>query len=113
MASPETYTPPNHCIADFCLIPIGTSSPSVSETIADVERLVEKSGLKFIMHSCGTTLEGPWDKVFALIGQTHAMLHQKGTARVHTDIRVGSRVDKRETMENKVKVVQDILARDP
>ncbi|KMU81092.1 hypothetical protein CISG_02470 [Coccidioides immitis RMSCC 3703] len=21
--------------------------------------------------------EGPWDKVFALIGQTHAMLHQK------------------------------------
>lgn len=35
---------------------MGTGSPSVSAQIADVQRLVEKSGLKYVMHSAGTTL---------------------------------------------------------
>lgn len=35
---------------------MGTSSPSVSAQIADVQRLIEKSGLKYTMHSAGTTL---------------------------------------------------------
>ncbi|BDD58017.1 hypothetical protein MAP00_003329 [Monascus purpureus] len=47
---------PAHCTADFCLIPIGTSSPSVSAQVAEVQRLIERSGLKYSMHSAGTTL---------------------------------------------------------
>lgn len=47
---------PEHVTADFCLVPIGTGSASVSEEVADVQRLVQKSGLKFTMHSAGTTL---------------------------------------------------------
>ena len=62
---------PAHCVADFCLIPvcrppcigrlpltaqIGTSSPSVSDQIADVQRLIETCGLKYVMHSAGTTI---------------------------------------------------------
>lgn len=70
---------------------MGTSSPSVSSQIADVQRLIEKSGLKYSMHSAGTTLEGPWDRVYQVIGQAHAMLHQQGILRVQTDIRTGSR----------------------
>jgi len=35
---------------------MGTATPSVSAQIADVQRLVEKSGLKYVMHSAGTTL---------------------------------------------------------
>lgn len=35
---------------------MGTSSPSVSAQIADVQRLIEKSGVKYTMHSAGTTL---------------------------------------------------------
>ncbi|KAK2813334.1 hypothetical protein FQN50_000649 [Emmonsiellopsis sp. PD_5] len=87
----STISTPSHCTADFCLIPIGTSSPSVSEQIADVQRLVEKSGVKYVMHSAGTTLEGSWDAVFAVIGQAHSMLHKQGIVRIQTDIRVGSR----------------------
>ncbi|KAI9375210.1 hypothetical protein BJX61DRAFT_540106 [Aspergillus egyptiacus] len=58
MATPDdnNIPTPSHCTADFCLIPIGTSSPSVSAQIADVQRLIEKSGLKYVMHSAGTTL---------------------------------------------------------
>lgn len=35
---------------------MGTSTPSVSAQIADVQRLIEKSGVKYTMHSAGTTL---------------------------------------------------------
>lgn len=48
-------TPPK-CIADFCLIPIGTPTASVSGQIAEVQRLLKKSGLKYSMHSAGTTV---------------------------------------------------------
>jgi uncharacterized protein (TIGR00106 family) len=83
-------TPPN-CVADFCLIPIGTSTASVSAQIADVQRLIRKSGIEYTMHSAGTTLDGPWDDVMKLIGQAHTMLHEKGIVRIQTDIRVGTR----------------------
>ncbi|KAJ5090311.1 hypothetical protein N7532_008995 [Penicillium argentinense] len=82
---------PAKCTADFCLIPIGTASPSVSAQIADVQRLIEASGVKYTMHSAGTTLEGPWDRVHQVIGQAHTLLHQQGIVRIQTDIRVGSR----------------------
>ncbi|KAJ5776062.1 uncharacterized protein N7511_001073 [Penicillium nucicola] len=44
--NPATIPTPAHCVADFCLIPIGTGSPSVSAQIADVQRLIETCGLK-------------------------------------------------------------------
>ncbi|KKZ59995.1 hypothetical protein EMCG_00837 [[Emmonsia] crescens] len=109
----STIATPPHCTADFCLIPIGTSSPSVSEQIADIQRLVEKSGVKYVMHSAGTTLvEGSWDAVFAVIGQAHTMLHKQGIVRIQTDIRVGSsRTDKVQSMEDKVSVVEKLLGK--
>jgi hypothetical protein len=48
-------TPPK-CTADFCLIPLGTPTASVSAQIADVQRLMKASGLKYSMHSAGTTV---------------------------------------------------------
>ena len=66
-------TPPN-CVADFCLIPVstrarllndpphlvppqlGTPTASVSQQIADVQRLLQQSKLSYSMHSAGTTL---------------------------------------------------------
>ena len=47
---------PQFCTVDFCLIPIGTSSPSVSKEIADVQRFLKKTGVKYSMHSAGTSL---------------------------------------------------------
>ena len=48
-------TPPA-CIADFCLIPLGTPTASVSKEVAQVQRLLKKSGLVFHLHSAGTTV---------------------------------------------------------
>ncbi|KAJ5984312.1 hypothetical protein N7481_006411 [Penicillium waksmanii] len=103
---------PAKCTADFCLIPIGTSSPSVSAQIADVQRLIEASGIKYTLHSAGTTLEGSWDRVHQVIGQAHTLLHQQGIVRIQTDIRVGSRTDKEQTAEDKVNKVRQLLRKD-
>lgn len=78
-----TIGTPIRATADFCLLPVssdppppsprpcigvhsgvgiliakqvGTSSPSVSKQIADVQRLMKCSGLSYTMHSAGTTV---------------------------------------------------------
>lgn len=107
-----TLPTPLHCTADFCLIPIGTASASVSAQIADVQRLIEQSGVKYVMHSAGTTLEGSWDRVHQVIGQAHTLLHQQGVVRIQSDIRVGSRTDKEQSFEDKVNKVRDLLAKE-
>ncbi|ORY98292.1 hypothetical protein BCR41DRAFT_343066 [Lobosporangium transversale] len=101
-----------HTIADFCVIPMGVTA-SVSEYIAECQRVIEKSGLKFSMHSYGTNIEGDWDAVCRVMKECHEAVHAMGCPRVSTSIRIGTRTDKAEqNMEDKVKVVQEILAKD-
>ncbi|TAQ90904.1 hypothetical protein B7494_g754 [Chlorociboria aeruginascens] len=99
-----SLTTPPVCVADFCLIPIGTSSASVSDEVASVQRLMKASGLEYSMHSAGTTLEGSWDAVMRVIGQAHSLLHQNGVLRIQTD--------KKQHFSEKVRKVESILAAD-
>ncbi|KAK6354790.1 hypothetical protein TWF696_003924 [Orbilia brochopaga] len=105
-------TTPDHVTADFCLIPIGTPTASVSQYIANVQKLLAASGVKYSMHSAGTTLEGSWDEVTKVMGQAHTMLHNQGVVRIQTDIRIGSRTDKLQSIEDKVSVVEKLLQAD-
>jgi uncharacterized protein YqgV (UPF0045/DUF77 family) len=59
-------TPPS-CIADFCLIPVGTPTASVSKEVADVQRLLKKSGLTYTLHSAGTTVGNATDNTPQLL----------------------------------------------
>lgn len=98
------------------LIPLGTADASVSKYIAEVQRLVRghpdvKEGkVIWTMHSAGTTLEGSWTAVTSIIGQAHQLLHDQGVVRIQTDIRIGSRTDKKQTAKDKVDVVEKLLA---
>lgn len=47
-----------------------------------------------------------------VIGQCHAMLHERGVLRIQSDIRVGTRTDKKQKFEDKVKKVESLLAED-
>lgn len=53
--------------------------------------------------------EGPWDDVMRVIGQCHVALHQNGVVRIQSDIRVGSRTDKKQTSKDKVAAVEKLL----
>lgn len=104
---------PSHCIADFCLVPIGTGSASVSHEIAEVQRILKRSGLHYEMSSAGTVVEGAWDDVMRIIGQAHSYLHGNGVVRIQTDIRVGSRTDKKQMPQDKVNAVNAHLNNQP
>ena len=56
--------------------------------------------------------EGSWDECMRVIGQCHAMLHSNGVARIQSDIRVGSRTDKHQGFEDKVRAVEKLLEDD-
>ena len=47
-----------------------------------------------------------------VIGQCHAMLHQNGIGRIQSDIRVGSRTDKKQGFKDKVAAVEQLLKED-
>ncbi|KAF4957531.1 hypothetical protein FSARC_11262 [Fusarium sarcochroum] len=47
---------PESCYVDFCLLPLGTGTVSVAEDIAEVQKVLMASGLKYTLHSAGTTV---------------------------------------------------------
>ncbi|KJA27123.1 hypothetical protein HYPSUDRAFT_63383 [Hypholoma sublateritium FD-334 SS-4] len=105
-----------YAVADFCLIPIGTGNTSVAEEVAECQRVLAQSGLTYKMHGYGTNIEGPWSKVSQAIHDCHAAVHAKGSQRIATDIRIGTRIDRQistgEGNVGKVARVEEILAKD-
>lgn len=47
-----------------------------------------------------------------VIGQCHSMLHRNGVVRIQTSIRVGSRTDKKQGIQDKVDAVERLLEQD-
>lgn len=43
-------------LTDGFLLQVGTGSVSVAEEVAQVQRVLKASGLKYTMHSAGTTV---------------------------------------------------------
>ncbi|QPG73003.1 UPF0045 protein M15 [Brettanomyces nanus] len=95
-----------NCIADVCLLPIGTGAPSVSNYVTAAEKMIRDSGLKSTLHSAGTTIEGEWSEVMDVIGRLHEKVHSMGVLRIQSDIRVGTRTDKAQTAKDKVDTVE-------
>jgi uncharacterized protein (TIGR00106 family) len=64
-------------------------------------------GLKTALHAFGTNIEGEWDEVFAAVRQCHEVLHEMGAPRIHTTIRLGTRTDRPQTLEDKLRSVNE------
>jgi uncharacterized protein (TIGR00106 family) len=95
-------------IVDFCLVPIGVGV-SVSKYIVECEKILTNAGLKTQMHAYGTNIEGEWDEVFAAIKHCHEHVHEMGVPRISTTIKLGTRTDREQTMEDKIRSVQEKL----
>ncbi len=92
-------------IIDLCVIPIGIGT-SVSDYVAECSKLIKACGLKHQLHAYGTNIEGDWDEVFKCVKKCHERVHQMGAPRISTTIKAGTRVDRKQTMEDKVKSVE-------
>jgi uncharacterized protein (TIGR00106 family) len=88
-------------IVDLCVVPVGVGV-SLSSYIADCERVIERAGLTASLHAYGTNIEGEWDTVFAAIKECHEAVHKMGAPRITTTIKLGTRTDRDQTMDDKV-----------
>ena len=95
-------------IADLCVIPIGVGV-SVSKYVAACEKVLSEAGLKTQLHAYGTNIEGDWDAVFAAIKRCHEVVHEMGAPRITTSLRFGTRTDRAQTMEDKIRSVNEKL----
>ena len=97
-----------HVIADICIIPMGVGV-SVSREVAACERAFAEAGLQTKLHAYGTNVEGEWDAVFAAVKRCHQVLHEAGVPRISTNMRFGTRTDRPQSMEDKVRSVETKL----
>lgn len=95
-------------ICDLCVVPIGVGV-SLSEYIVECTKVLREAGLKTQLHPYGTIIEGEWDDVFAAVKRCHEAVHAKGAPRITSTIKVGTRVDRVQTMEEKVQSVEQRL----
>lgn len=95
-------------IVDLCVVPIGVGV-SVSRYVTACERVLRKAGLKTFLHAYGTNIEGEWEEVFEAVKQCHETVHEMGAPRISTTIRLGTRTDRAQTMEEKIESVEDQL----
>lgn len=98
-------------IADLCVVPMGVGV-SVSKYIAACEKVLKEAGLKINLHAYGTNIEGDWDDVFAAVKKCHQVVHRMGAPRISTTMRFGTRIDRFQTMEDKIHSVQSKIGSD-
>ncbi len=95
-------------IVDVSIIPLGVGL-SLSPYVAECEKIFKEAGLTTMLHANGTNIEGEWDEVFAAIKKCHERLHEMGVPRISTNVRIGTRIDKEQTMMDKIKSVEEKL----
>lgn len=95
-------------VADVSVVPIGVGV-SLSEYIAACERVLSEAGLQTRLHAHGTNVEGEWEDVFNAIRRCHEVVHEMGAPRITTTIKIGTRTDREQTIEDKVRSVEGKL----
>lgn len=94
-------------IADLCVVPLGVGV-SVSKQVAACTSVLEQAGLKTHLHAYGTNIEGEWDDVFAAVKRCHEVVHEMGAPRITTSLKIGTRTDRDQSMQQKVDAVVEL-----
>ena len=92
-------------IADLTVVPIGVGV-SLSKYVAACEDVLRQTGLKTTLHPNGTAIEGEWDAVMAAVKACHEKVHGMGAPRVFTTLKIGTRTDREQSLEDKVNSVE-------
>lgn len=95
-----------YVIIDLCVVPLGVGV-SVSKYVVACEEIIRDAGLKSTLHAYGTNIEGEWDEVMAAVKRCHETIHEMGAPRITTTIKLGTRVDRHQTMGDKVRSVEE------
>ena len=93
-------------IAEISIVPIGTSTPSVSKYVAKaIQVLDQERDVKYKLTGMGTILEGDWTSVLEAVRKMHESVFDDQVQRVVTTIRIDDRRDRKSSVERKVQSV--------
>ena len=91
------------------IAPLGTGTPSVSQYVAGVERILRATTLEHQLTAMGTIIEGDLDEILAVIRKMHEHPFTQGAVRVSTLIKIDDRRDKEHTIAGKMRSVEEKL----
>jgi|GEM_PF-118384 len=99
-------------IVELSVIPVGNlEGASMSGPLAEVLKVIDESGLKYQVTATGTILEGSWQQVFPVLEKCHEMVKRRA-GRAITHITIDDRVGEKESMEDKVIVIEKKVGRE-
>ncbi len=91
-------------IADFCIVPLGVGT-SLSPYIAAAIDEFEAAGLEYETHAYGTNVSGDYDQVFRALKKALQKVHDLGAPRITCTIKLGTRTDREQSMQDKIESV--------
>ena len=94
-------------IAEVTVVPLGTGSTSLSNYVAQVEKVVRNyPDIKKQLTPMSTILEGELNRIMEIIREMHEVPFISGVKRVSTRITIDDRRDKDASMEKKLRSVK-------
>jgi uncharacterized protein (TIGR00106 family) len=72
---------------ELSIVPLGSSS-SLSDDLAEILKIIDDSGLPYLLGPTATCIEGEWDEVMDLVRACHEQA-RKGSSHVITTIKIG------------------------
>ncbi|MDO3411410.1 MTH1187 family thiamine-binding protein [Saccharibacillus sp. CPCC 101409] len=97
-------------IAEVTIIPIGTSSTSLSPYVAEMQRKLQTlEGIDYELTSMSTIIEGPLDRILEAVKALHEHTFESGAQRVSTSIKIDDRRDKAASSRQKLESVRTRL----
>lgn len=88
-------------LAEVQVIPIG-SGVSVRDEVKRAHKILQDAGLNAQLHAYGTNVEGELEAIFDAVRKIHETLHESGTARLATFLKIGTRTDKEPGLSEKL-----------
>jgi uncharacterized protein (TIGR00106 family) len=95
-------------LVELSLFPIGAGE-TVHTAVAEAVALIRESGLPHILGPMGTTIEGEWDEVMAVVSHCYKALAANHN-RIYMTMKVDARRGHDGRLSSKVKAVESLLA---
>lgn len=96
-------------IVAVSIAPLGTGSTSVSQYVAETQRVLERHpNLTARLDPMFTNIEGDLPEIFVAINEMHEALIAMGAKRLSTVVKVDDRRDESHSMNEKIEVVNSL-----
>ena len=74
------------------------------------QQVLQQRGLKHQLGPNSTAIEGDWGPVMEAVKACHEVVHELGAPRIFTTLKINSRTDRDQALEEKTAAVQQLLA---